>query len=644
MHKSEDRRFSDDLNDLSFIEDTDKVTQRYFNIKIKDKNYTPIDNSINSKKVQIYEILKKRLLKPRDYILSRNNYNPLFNTAKTKKIKKDVKFSKLYEKIDFGSLDYLQTYTSTDNAKKNRETFQYKLLLNSQNFNFHTGFEWIRKQKETKIKNYSKEIKNYHNKTALRTFGLKKHQKKDNNIINAKKSIELNKNYYNTKTFKLLIDNSDNNTFTKNNTNNNINTNSNNNTNNNIDKNSLKKISKDLSINSESMTSKNNTFYNNSNYKLDKNNNKYKKIKINSENKKCYRIGKEISASQNSNSETSDDKKNIMGNDKNNNKINLTKKSSLKTLIVNCINDNNVTEKPKSFSVRKTKKRLTTKYDINFKKSFISQNNKKLLKGFQKFADLIDKENDDNVIHDTNTHRKNMNDIFAKIKKLEKEKFIKENFYKYGSKSISSLLSGINSDQVYLNNKLFKIIDRTNKKIKKEKKLDEVLEIILDRKFIKKKRIKAKEIYIDASDGRKLMEERNRLRFMMRFADLIKNMKDEIALNYTKNLIDKNSRLKNEFNLADLTEYKKIKEERYKEHQKMIRDRLMRKIVEIEGKIKLSEIEKDNLYNKYEIIFKKNNELNDEQINYNIYKMNKGEKKYHNIDLILNNFHKIVNE
>jgi hypothetical protein len=39
---------------------------------------------------------------------------------------------------------------------------------------------------------------------------------------------------------------------------------------------------------------------------------------------------------------------------------------------------------------------------------------------------------------------------------------------------------------------------------------------------------------------------------MMRLADLIKNMKDEIALNYTKNILDNNTKLQNEFNIPEL--------------------------------------------------------------------------------------------
>jgi len=223
------------------------------------------------------------------------------------------------------------------------------------------------------------------------------------------------------------------------------------------------------------------------------------------------------------------------------------------------------------------------------------------------------------------------------------EKKIKKKFCEFGSKTISSLMADINSDQIHLNNKLFKIIDKANKKIKKEKQIDKVLEIILDRKLKKNKKIKAKQIYIDAMDGKKLLEERNKLRFMMRFADLIKNVKDEIALNYTKNILDNNAKLQNEFNIPELAEYRRLKKEKNLEKHRNMRNRLMSKNAEIEMRIKANEIEKDILYNKYENIFKKNKMLNDE----NKYKNSnsiKEDKNYHNIDNILNDFEKLLNE
>jgi hypothetical protein len=326
------------------------------------------------------------------------------------------------------------------------------------------------------------------------------------------------------------------------------------------------------------------------------------------------KISKDVSTSQISDSDSDIEHENKIIKSLKSEKIktktknNFSKECSLRKLIFNCLNDNKNEKRSKTIPNKSEK----AKYDNIYRKSFIYKNNLKLLKSFEKYYNLINKDNDDNLYTNHKT-----NDIFSKSKKIEKEKTINKNFCKYGSKIISSLITNINSDKLELNNKLFQIIDRTNKKLKKEKKLDDVLEVILNRKIVKQKRIKAKEIYVDASDGKKLMEERNKLRFMMRFADLIKNMKDEIALKYTNNIIDKKKLKRNkEFNWADLTEYKKIREERHREEQNAIRNRLKGKILEIEKRIKTSEIEKDNLYIKYDTVFEKNKKL-DEDENFN---------------------------
>ena len=102
----------------------------------------------------------------------------------------------------------------------------------------------------------------------------------------------------------------------------------------------------------------------------------------------------------------------------------------------------------------------------------------------------MDKENDNHTlnINDGVNTEQNINNIFIKNKKLEMDKKIKKKFCEFGSKTISSLMADINSDQIHLNNKLFKIIDKANKKIKKEKQINKILEIILDRKLKKIKK------------------------------------------------------------------------------------------------------------------------------------------------------------
>ena len=293
LKRNRRRKVSDDVFDLSICDDTDKVAQRIFNIKIKDKNYVPIENSIKSKKIQIYELLKRRLLRPRDYIISRNNNHPLFNTEKAKKIKKDIKLSKLTEKIEFGSLDYLYNHSYQENSK-NRDLLHNKnriALLNSPNFIFRTGYAYSMKKfpKQKKIIP-NIELHKKFNKTVLGTFGLKKTIHKKTNINNIES--ELDKNYFNTNSVKVLIDK--------------INTNIDQKINREIlaytDK-RPSKYSKEISVNSKSVTPRNKNT-------IDANNNNFKMIKLKTLSNKD-KLSKEISNSQTSNSETISEHKNF---------------------------------------------------------------------------------------------------------------------------------------------------------------------------------------------------------------------------------------------------------------------------------------------------------------------------------------------
>ena len=622
MEKNIKDKNNESIIDLSIDEKTQNLSKSFFNVKINEKKQIQINKSIKTKKYEIYELLKKRLLKPKDYIISRNtNINHFSNTEKTKNIKKDIKFSKLYEKIEFGSLDYLNINSYRDMTKNQIIiNLNKNSLLKSQNFNFRPGF----------IFGIKKKIKNFHipkrgnkgliqkkriNKTLLESLKLKKTEtinNNDTNNINKNENEEINKNYFRTEESKrsnldINFDNYFNLDITK------------------------KKLSKDLSMNSKTITPRNKILI------LDTINKSDKYISSNIKNK--IKTKHEISDNRNSNSDiiiNEQREDNILKGE--NNIINLPEKSSLKTIILKCLNENNISKRANSIPNKKRlSKNIITKYNNKYRKSFIAKNNEKLLKNFHKYTSLV-KENENNL---ENSDGDNNNNIFKKNQKIEKDKLIKKNFYKFGSKTISSLINTVNSDQIELNNRLFKIIDRANKKVRKEKQIDKVLEIILDKKLKKKKRIKAKDMFIDAANSKKLLEERNKLRFMMRFADLIKDMNDEIALNYTKYIIESNTKLSNEFNMPGLAEFKRLKKLKYIETQNNIRNRMLNNINAIETKLIINEIEKDNLYTKYENIFKKNKLLK-EKNKYINSKSSKEEKvPYHNIEAIINNFDKI---
>ena len=607
-----------DTTDISLDENANNLSKRFFLVKINEKNNIPIDKSIRTKKTHIYDLLKERILAQGDFIISRKN-NLILNKKRTYKFKKNIKYSQLQEKIEFGNLNYLNNKQYEGNSRNTELNLNIQSLLKSQYFTFRPGIFGLK----TKIhypKTENKSVKKKKiNKSILKIFSQKKKESNFRFNSNISEKEEMNKNYFNAETSEILDDNIDNHYLDINTINNN--------------KNAKKKLSKDLSFYSESITPRNNMLFSDKIIKNDK-------YRIISPIKKNNIENKNLNISQNSNNENNNkkvQKRNIL---KGELKImNSSKRATLKKLILNCIDSDAHLKRNNTIYKKKTNK---TKYNYNYRKSFISKNNVLILKSFQKHLNLMDKEEDEKIQNaDDNNNQKN--NIIEYKKKMEKDFKIKKNFCKLGSKTISSLVSTINNDQVELNNKLFKIIDRSNKNIKQEKQLDKVLEIILDKKLKKKKRIKAKEIFVDAMDGRKLLEERNKLRFMMRFADLVKDMNDERALNFTKHIIDKNSELKNDFILPEIEKYKKLRQLKYLKKQRNIRDRLIQKNEFIENKLILNKIEKDNLYTRYENIFKKNKLMN-MQKSYNLKNTKVDDNTYHNIVHIANSFEKDMNE
>ena len=604
MEKRNEKKTKDEIFSLSIKEKTNNLPHSFFNLEINEKKYMPIDKSIKMKKTDIYDLLKTKLLNQEDFVISKNrNSNSFLINDKIKKIKKQIRFSNLHEKIEFGPFNYLKIQNLEKYNKKNQEAISsnIKSLLKSTNFKFSPWLILGKKKYSHSLKgkiNFIKNEKDF-NKTSF--FDHKKMKNKTNRIFNNKESKKIKKNHcFSTESSKIFNDN----------------------------KNKINKFSKDLSFFFESSSSKrkNKIF---GVKQIEKVIEMYLPIK---QNKIKY-----LTLPHNLYSNNNNKGEKIKNIKEERQKCNTSRRYSLEKLILNCLNNNDNSKRSNTIPKR-NKSRSKTKYNYNYSKTFISKSNEKALKSFHGYISLMEKEinNKFKKTEDNNIQ----NNLSIKNKKMEKAKIMKRNFCKIGSKTISSLMNSINYEQMELNNRLFKIIDRANKPVKKEKKIDEVLEIILDKKRIKQKKIRAKDIFINTFDAKKLLEERNRIRFMNRFADLIKNMNDDMALNNTKHILGINSKLCNEFNLPKFTKYKQLKELKYKEQQENIRNKMKQKISEIEKKILINDIEKDNLYSKYENVFKKNKFFKKKDSYIILNSTKEEDKTYHNIVHILNSFEK----
>ena len=309
----------------------------------------------------------------------------------------------------------------------------------------------------------------------------------------------------------------------------------------------------------------------------------------------------------------------------------------------------------------KTVKILNSNKNIlkNKRKLFLLNKKLNLMKSFEKYVELYqhDKKymetldnninnginnNIDSLNHINTEPNKNINNqLVKKLLKIHKSNEIRKNFCKFGIKTLNLLANSVDSHRKKLNHDLFKIIDKANKKKKKEKQLDKVLEVILDKKMKKRKKSNAKHDYCEASEGKKLLEDRNKLRMLMQIGDIITNMTDDAAMNFTDNILEENSKKKNECYFNDINSYRSAKIEKAEQNRIKARDKMSALQNKIEYKMRIGLKERIHLNNKYNDVIGKNKLIEE----MDEFKKNRfsSKNKNHNNCLLYLNFNKIFN-
>jgi hypothetical protein len=180
-----------------------------------------------------------------------------------------------------------------------------------------------------------------------------------------------------------------------------------------------------------------------------------------------------------------------------------------------------------------------------------------------------------------------------------------------------------------MNKKLFRIINRSQVK-RKEKPLDKVLEVILDKKMKKqKKKNDIKDLYIKASDNKEIYKIMNSEKAgILQMGDLITKMSDEQALKLSERIIEnyniKEEKLEigNKLNIPEFIKKKLIKEAEISRKNMINNNKKLKKMrINIITK-------KDNLFNQFKRvlspiqkrkIFVLNDEIKDEDLYDKIY-------------------------
>ena len=90
-----------------------------------------------------------------------------------------------------------------------------------------------------------------------------------------------------------------------------------------------------------------------------------------------------------------------------------------------------------------------------------------------------------------------------------------------------------------MNKRLFRISDKAEYKKKKEPEIDNVLEIILDKKIKKKKKNGTKQLYIKTTQENDVIKNMDKhKRDLIRIGEIVKNMNNEVALKFSENLVE----------------------------------------------------------------------------------------------------------
>ena len=549
--------------------------------------YESIETVISNKQQQINQILEtkfnrsfrkfiihKKINSEPQFLNKMNKSNKHNKTQKFFTIKKRTGFTSLHEKIDFGPTDYynLKTYTHSFQSRRNEliNNLNRNQIIQSQNFLVRESripliitskgakqiLENLKKTKN-KIK-----LKASFNPFFHRNSIFEKNNKDNNNTtIHSNFSKHVRSRFRNSSNFTRLS------TIT-------------NTLQNNTDSNRVIKI-------------KNKTSSTKSLIHIDRNN-----LIIDNNYENSFYSDNDTNSSNNNFINIID-----------NNTIKSNK--SIKKIISSYIKKNTIISDNITRSLKSTKKNIheNKKKLLNIEKKL---NN---MKKFEKYTDLYKesrKDLDSSPI--SNKNFVSINQIAKKLSQVSKSIKIRQKFCKFGTNTLKNLVNQLNNNQQKLNHKLFKIIDSVNKKkIKKkikEKEIDKDLEVILDKKIKKKKHSTAKQEFSDANSGKQLLEDRDKLRLLLKIGDMISIMNDEVALNLTENILEQNEKSKN-VGFTGANKYKKMKQEVDKMKKKYLRDKFLKEKHEIEYKVRTGLMKRDNLLNKYKSVIDRNKLINE---------------------------------
>ncbi len=254
----------------------------------------------------------------------------------------------------------------------------------------------------------------------------------------------------------------------------------------------------------------------------------------------------------------------------------------------------------------------TININLNSKKS-IDNNFQNKIKKQNKFRShlQLSKYNNNLTIDNSISSNKNNENINSErpqsvrnIRTIYINKNILNNFKRNYFKKVDVVNKTIKN----MNKRLFRISDKAEYKKKKEPEIDNVLEIILDKKIKKKKKIGAKQLYIKSTQENDIIKNMDKhKRDLIRIGEIVKNMNNDVALKFSENLVEEYHKKEVPLKLGKIPEIVK-KREQTQHNNRIIR--MYKRDLQVQRMLYHAQEEKLQLYQNFNKVLYNNEKEN----------------------------------
>ena len=250
----------------------------------------------------------------------------------------------------------------------------------------------------------------------------------------------------------------------------------------------------------------------------------------------------------------------------------------------------------------------TLNVTLNSEKSFDNhfKNNIKNQNKFRSHLQLNKYKNSLTIDNSISSNKNNENAISKRPESVRNIRtiYVNKNILNNFKRNYFKKVDIVNKNIKNMNKRLFRISDKAEYKKRKEPEIDNVLEIILDKKIKKKKKSGTKQLYIKSAKENDVINNMDKhKRDLIRIGEIVKNMNNDVALKFSENLIEEYHKKTIPLKLGKIPEIIKQKEER--QHNSRI-IRMYKRDLQVQRMLYHAQEEKLQLYKNFNKVLNNN--------------------------------------